>query len=345
MPPADYPTLRDQIQGILTEGQSHTRQATEWERVETYWHIGDALLSHIAAQPRADYGRQVVPNLCKDIQLSESVLWDILRFRRLLSILPSRRELTFTHYRKLVRLPNQGQFRFYERLAHAEGWSVRQLEDAVRADAFTTATTQPLAVPLDEDPLADGPALRARFGPLYIYRVATNPAADDDRPRLDLGFHITSDIPLIGIKSPSPGALVTSHKQTDGSYTFNPVPARTNRYTYVAGIHRVIDGDTFVGAVDLGLGLQARDLRFRLRGIDTLELNTLAGRNARQFVGDALAQVDFVVVRTHRTDSFGRYLVDLRYLPGEPDPDVVRAKGVYLNRQLLEERLARRFMG
>ena len=59
----------------------------------------------------------------------------------------------------------------------------------------------------------------------------------------------------------------------------------------------------------------------------------------------AFADVEFVIVRTHRTDSFGRYLVDLRYLPGETDPDVVRAKGIFLNRQLLAERLARRFMG
>ena len=41
----------------------------------------------------------------------------------------------------------------------------------------------------------------------------------------------------------------------------------------------------------------------------------------------------------------GRYLVDLRYLPGEPDPEVVRHRGIYLNRQLLEERLDRRYQG
>lgn len=56
-----------------------------------------------------------------------------------------------------------------------------------------------------------------------------------------------------------------------------------------------------------------------------------------------LSQVEFVVIATHRTDTYGRYLADLRSLPGEPDPEVVRAKGVYLNRMLLDERLARRY--
>ena len=75
------------------------------------------------------------------------------------------------------------------------------------------------------------------------------------------------------------------------------------------------------------------------------ELNTLAGVNARAFVRDALSQVSFVVLSTHRTDTYGRYLADLRYLPGETDPLIVRDRGVYLNRQLLDEHLAIRYLG
>ena len=45
---------------------------------------------------------------------------------------------------------------------------------------------------------------------------------------------------------------------------------------------------------------------------------------------------------THATDR--RYLADLRYLPGEPDPQVVLKKGRYLNRELLDKRLARRYV-
>jgi len=69
-------------------------------------------------------------------------------------------------------------------------------------------------------------------------------------------------------------------------------------------------------------------VRFRLRGIDTPELNTLAGINARAFVRDALSQVSFVVLSTYRTDTYGRYLADLRYLPGETDPVIVRDRAV-----------------
>ena len=84
--PIQYRALREQIQGIISEGKIHTRQAGEWEKVETYWHIGDALISKIGGQPRAEYGRKIIRNLSKDIRLSKSLLWQILRFRRVLTI-------------------------------------------------------------------------------------------------------------------------------------------------------------------------------------------------------------------------------------------------------------------
>ena len=95
---------------------------------------------------------------------------------------------------------------------------------------------------------------------------------------------------------------------------------------------------------DLGFGHETRPQRLCLRGLDCPELATRAGRNARVFVEEVLSQVSFVVLTTHATDSYGRYLADLRYLPGEPDPQTVLRRGKYLNRELLDHRLARRYL-
>ena len=94
---------------------------------------------------------------------------------------------------------------------------------------------------------------------------------------------------------------------------------------------------------DPGLQHQTWPLRLRLRGIDTPELGTLAGQAAKAFVEETLSTVTFVIITTFRTDLHGRYLADLRYLPGESDTQVVCRKGIYLNRQLLQEHLARRY--
>ena len=82
-----------------------------------------------------------------------------------------------------------------------------------------------------------------------------------------------------------------------------------------------------------------------MRGIDTAELYTQAGREARAFVEQALADAPTVVVSTRRTDSYGRYLADVKYLAGEARPAAILERGTYLNGQLLREKLARRHLG
>ena len=47
--PTQYRALREQIHGIISEGKIHTRRSGEWEKVETYWHIGDALIPTLTA--------------------------------------------------------------------------------------------------------------------------------------------------------------------------------------------------------------------------------------------------------------------------------------------------------
>jgi endonuclease YncB( thermonuclease family) len=347
---ATYHALREQIEAILTEGRGQQKQAGEWEKVETYWFVGDASLNHIGNQLRADYGEGIVANLSGDIGLSRKVLWDLLRFRRALPILASYRQLGWSHIRLALPLPNTDQRRYYLQRANAEAWSVRQLREAISVDAYGMETGLPWVAPLEEEDEVS--ALRARFGELWTTRLvsdgrplpADSPESSSGRLALDLGFHTSLGVTeLSQLDAPSDGLVVTSSPVAKGGYSFTPRTRSTRRYTYVSWVSRVIDGDTLVADVDLGFGCQARQQRFRLRGIDCPELRTLAGRNARAYVEEQLSAVDFIVITTHRTDAYGRYLADVRYLAGETDAEVVRRRGTYLNRALLDQRLARRY--
>jgi hypothetical protein len=62
-------TLREQIEGLLTETRPDARDLLKWQKVETYWHIGAALAVHIDSHEGATYGQRVVRNLSKDVKL------------------------------------------------------------------------------------------------------------------------------------------------------------------------------------------------------------------------------------------------------------------------------------
>lgn len=337
MPTPTYHALREQLEQLLVEGRVSHKQAAEWGKVETYWHLGDALHAHLEGQPRAEYGQQVVLDLSSDLGLSQSLLWDLLRFRRCLPTLATYGELGWSHIRETLSLPSQDQRRFYLQAANQHHWSVRQLREAIQTDHFGGVTDAPLAVSDDDDAAAAVPLL-PRLGSLYTYRVRSTP---EGRRCLDLGFHIHWSPPIPALRQCDAGAIVTIPPDTD---MLVPRRSGTRMWTYVAQVERVIDGDSFVATVHPGFDHFLPGQRIRLNGIDCPELYTLAGRTARDFVRHALDAVDFVVLTTFRTDTYGRYLADVLYLPGTSDPLVVRRKGIYLNRQLLDERLARRYL-
>lgn len=84
----------------------------------------------------------------------------------------------------------------------------------------------------------------------------------------------------------------------------------TPAYTYRAELVRVIDGDTIVVDLDLGLGIWVRKQYLRLYGINTPELrgdDREAGHRAKLFAIEKLHGAHKLVVQTHKGDSKGKY--------------------------------------
>lgn len=332
---AIYQRLREQVEGLITENRSDQALAQESVRLESFWQIGDALTRHLEQHPASTYGQAIVSKLSKDIQIAQSVLYDILRFRRLLPTFSVSGKLRWSHYRTLLHLPDIEQFRYYESLATEGDWTARQLRQAIDADTDGQAFT-----PDDESP---GKTLRARFGELSTYRIVTDPWSEEGCA-IDFGFHQVWQLDGVpGFEQTRAGDTISLHHDVA---TARPVTRddEPRLWTYAARVRRVIDGDTLSTVAYLGWGHLAFP-RLRLRGIDTPELYTLAGRRAKQHVEAALADAPCVVITTWRTDTYGRYLADLKYLPGESDARVVLAQGIYLNRELLDQGLATRYVG
>jgi endonuclease YncB( thermonuclease family) len=101
----------------------------------------------------------------------------------------------------------------------------------------------------------------------------------------------------------------------------------------------VIDGDTLWAVIDCGFDTLIRE-KLRFRGIDAPELDTPVGKKAKQFVTRTLNACSCVVIQTHKTDKYARYLSDIFYLPGCKQYERIASQGHFLNQELLDKGLA-----
>jgi len=113
-------------------------------------------------------------------------------------------------------------------------------------------------------------------------------------------------------------------------------------FQYQATVVRIVDGDTAYLDVDLGFFIRMT-INVRSYGINTPEIrgpSRAAGLKSKAYVEQAIPVGSTVVVQTYKAEKYGRYLADIRYLPGSTDRDEIQAKGRLLNKELVAKGLA-----
>lgn len=111
-------------------------------------------------------------------------------------------------------------------------------------------------------------------------------------------------------------------------------------YLYKAKVIKVIDGDTLNLYIDLGFDIH-KNQRIRLSSLDCSEINTKAGKISYNFTQEKLAKLDFVMIQTEKADIYGRFIAHIFYDPtNQKSPTEIFKSGIYLNEELLQNKLA-----
>ena len=134
-----YQSAIDDIRQIIRQGMETAYQAVNASQVMTYWLVGKRIVEQEQhGQDRAEYGKQLLNalsiELTKDFGKGYSARQ--LRYCRQFYILfPDRSiwnacvpNLSWTHFRILLRVTDEDARLWYLREASAEGWSVRTLD-------------------------------------------------------------------------------------------------------------------------------------------------------------------------------------------------------------------------
>lgn len=129
-------TLLNDIRQVLMTAQQNIVQTVNSAMVQTYWQIGRLIVEdEQQGQRRAEYGKQQLELLAKTLQAEFGKGFDITNLRRMRAFYESfpirdavRLELSWTHYRTVIRIENQQARDWYITETIANNWSARALE-------------------------------------------------------------------------------------------------------------------------------------------------------------------------------------------------------------------------
>ncbi|OGX08829.1 MAG: hypothetical protein A2Z88_09455 [Omnitrophica WOR_2 bacterium GWA2_47_8] len=313
---ASYPQLLARVKATLIEGQSRIEQ----ERINTYWETGRLIHAHILKyKGRAEYGAEVLKRLAKDLNIEVSTLQRCIQFFKAyprLSIYGARHKFSWTHYRKLITVPDGKKRTLLEKAALQNEWSSRELANRIKDER---PISNQLSVTKNERRTTrDAPLVPLR-GELFTYQVVERPTVGGEPELLlDLGFGIFRKIPPRS--SLSKGDFVgEDFKKKSASLK--------DLFTYQAVVEKVIDGDTLKVRMDLGYDDSCRQV-LRLRGIDCPEMDTKEGQEAKACVQSYIKEAQMIIVRSSKSDKYDRYLADI-FIPQEGKDEI------FLNNLLL----------
>ncbi len=331
-----YDKLLVSVHATMASGLLAAQKALEYQRLKTYWHIGQQLQNYMDSYLQGSLAREeFYQRLSRDISaaVGSEVSYDTLRrsvqFSRQYPEFPDKTSLTFSHYLVLLRVSDPRVRNRLEEQAMQEGLSVSQVKAEVAQLVLTGKKVLPKVA-----------ALECQRGEPYIYAIqGLKDISGAKMFRVDCGFKIQRDIPAGNTSFEEGGAIVRVTKSGENYTLRRCQKQRDKRYTYSAVVTKIIDGDTFDATVDVGFNIWIHD-RFRLRGINTPELKTDEGGQAKAFLVRFLENCPRIVIRTTKEGVYGRWLADVFALKGEADPRKIAAQGEYLNQTLLDQGLA-----
>ena len=125
----------NEIRNILLAARNKVYQTANFTMVEAYWNIGKSIIEEQGGNEKAEYGAGLLKELSKQMTHDFGkgfTVTNLKYMRQFYLTFPNghalRDELSWTHYRLLMKVENGNAREFYMQEAVKAGWSTRQLE-------------------------------------------------------------------------------------------------------------------------------------------------------------------------------------------------------------------------
>jgi predicted nuclease of restriction endonuclease-like (RecB) superfamily len=142
----DANPLLVEIKTLIEAGRNKAIMAVNSALTLTYWQVGRRINQEVLRGERAEYGKQVVDLLAKELVLLYGKSFAARNIRRMMQfsetfpdieiVSPLVSQLSWTHFTLLLPLPNNEARVFYANQAIAGKWSKRELQNQIERKAF-----------------------------------------------------------------------------------------------------------------------------------------------------------------------------------------------------------------
>ena len=134
-------SIYSRVREILETARSSAYRAVNFAMVQAYWHIGREIVEgEQLGKQRAEYGAAIVEELSKRLTaeygqgFNKTNLWYMKQFYLAFKNLHALRgELTWTHYRLLLKVEKEEVRQFYLNECVQSNWSTRQMERQINS--------------------------------------------------------------------------------------------------------------------------------------------------------------------------------------------------------------------
>ena len=134
-------TLFSEIRSLIEQTRQQAYTTVNAELTMLYWRIGRRISNEILEGNRADYGKQIVATLSRQLYYEYGSGYSEKNLRRMIqfaSAFPEEsivatlsRDLSWSHFRELIPITDSLQRDFYSEMCRIERWSVRRLRDRI----------------------------------------------------------------------------------------------------------------------------------------------------------------------------------------------------------------------
>ena len=141
LPSKSIETLYSNIKQVIEEARNTVYRAANFAMAQAYWHIGKLIIEEEqSGKERAEYGKELIEKLSEKLSseygkgFNSSNLWYMRQFYSTFEKLHALRgELSWTHYRLLLKVEREDARTFYMQEAIACNWSTRTLERQINS--------------------------------------------------------------------------------------------------------------------------------------------------------------------------------------------------------------------